>query len=219
MGLDFGFVLEGIRISHDHYGWRFECAIFLWERDPGLCLEKEWIYCSEGEEIPTNRNQKGMVYEIISFFFNINGLIFQIVKKCISIISNPLNILRWHEVYQLEPQSSINFFKCVYFLFRIFSCFSCSEEFLFFVFFFKILWFSIFSPVQLLTYTTIEDKLHPVEFVLNYLCQSAQEVQELRRNPQRISHLIKGDVDAILQVCTANLIKFTHKQICKKCVK
>ena len=63
--------------------------------------------------------KKVCFYKIISLFFKYNR-IFQIVKKCVSIISNPLNILRWREVYQFEPRSSINFFKYVYFLFWIF---------------------------------------------------------------------------------------------------
>ncbi|KAE9554810.1 hypothetical protein FO519_002007 [Halicephalobus sp. NKZ332] len=97
----------------------------------------------------------------------------KIFKKCASIISNPLQAIRWHQVYQVERRKSIK----------------------------------LFNPVQLLTYNSIEDKLHPVEFVLNYLCRSVQDVQELRRNPQRVAHLIKGDVDGILQDAAFALAK------------
>uniref|UniRef100_A0A7E4V308 CEP41 n=1 Tax=Panagrellus redivivus TaxID=6233 RepID=A0A7E4V308_PANRE len=58
---------------------------------------------------------------------------------------------------------------------------------------------NLLNPVRLLQYKPIDEKLNPVEFVLKYLCNTVQDVQELRKNPQRVAHLLTGDVDVILQ--------------------
>uniref|UniRef100_A0AC34RQY8 Uncharacterized protein n=1 Tax=Panagrolaimus sp. JU765 TaxID=591449 RepID=A0AC34RQY8_9BILA len=59
--------------------------------------------------------------------------------------------------------------------------------------------FKIFNPVQLLNYNTIDDKLHPIEFVLTYFCKTVSDVHDLRNNPQSVAKFLKGDIDAILQ--------------------
>uniref|UniRef100_A0AC35GUU3 Uncharacterized protein n=1 Tax=Panagrolaimus sp. PS1159 TaxID=55785 RepID=A0AC35GUU3_9BILA len=70
----------------------------------------------------------------------------------------------------------------------------------------------LLNPVSLITYQRIEDKINPVDYVLNCLCNSVQDVQELQKNPHQLAHLIPNDVNAVLEVCLSLLLIYKFKK-------